>query len=338
MSGSVESRVNNAASAGGGGSGTVTSITLADDGSSASTPIFSITGTNPVTTSGTVSVGLAAQTANTVLAGGTVPAFRALVGADLPNPSATTLGGVKSLAVVSSKWINTISTAGAPAATQPAFTDISGSVAASQLPNPSSSTLGGVQSVAAVTSNFLTSISTSGVPAKAQPAFSDISGTASLTTQVTGILPAANGGTGNGFTAVSGPASSTKTFTLPNASDTIACLGQVNAFTAQQSVTPLALTPGSTVAWNMNTGQNATLTPVQNFTLSNPTNIVAGSSGMLTITQDGTGTRVITWSSAYKFAGGTKVVLSTAASSVDEMAWYSPDGTNVHVSGLLAFS
>lgn len=42
-----------------------------------------------------------------------------------------------------------------------------------------------------------------------------------LTAEVTGILPAANGGTGNGFTAFTGPASSTKTFTLPNASATV---------------------------------------------------------------------------------------------------------------------
>jgi hypothetical protein len=42
-----------------------------------------------------------------------------------------------------------------------------------------------------------------------------------LTTHVTGILPAANGGTANGFTQFSGPATSTKTFTLPNATATI---------------------------------------------------------------------------------------------------------------------
>lgn len=43
----------------------------------------------------------------------------------------------------------------------------------------------------------------------------------SLTSQVSGILPGANGGTGNGFTAFSGPTTSLKTFTLPNASATI---------------------------------------------------------------------------------------------------------------------
>lgn len=51
----------------------------------------------------------------------------------------------------------------------------------------------------------------------ADPSFSAVS----LTADVSGILPAANGGNGNGFFAVSGPATSTKTFTFPNASATV---------------------------------------------------------------------------------------------------------------------
>lgn len=46
-------------------------------------------------------------------------------------------------------------------------------------------------------------------------------GKVGLTTHVSGILPAANGGTGNGFTEFSGPTTSTKTFALPDASATI---------------------------------------------------------------------------------------------------------------------
>lgn len=77
---------------------------------------------------------LPTQTANTVWAGPTtgaaaVPTFRALVGADLPNPSASTLGGVESYAAVSHQWINTISTGGAPSSSQPACTDISDAAA-----------------------------------------------------------------------------------------------------------------------------------------------------------------------------------------------------------------
>jgi len=49
-----------------------------------------------------------------------------IVGSDLPNPSASTLGGIQSLAAVSHKWINTISTAGVPSATQPDVSDLTG--------------------------------------------------------------------------------------------------------------------------------------------------------------------------------------------------------------------
>lgn len=44
----------------------------------------------------------------------------------LPTPTATTLGGVRAITAVAHNWINTISTAGIPSLTQPAFSDISG--------------------------------------------------------------------------------------------------------------------------------------------------------------------------------------------------------------------
>ena len=69
----------------------------------------------------------------------------------------------------------------APAWSQPAFTDITGTVAAAQLPNPTSSTLGGVQSAAAVANQWINSISTSGVPSLSQPAFSNLSGSVAAT-------------------------------------------------------------------------------------------------------------------------------------------------------------
>lgn len=54
--------------------------------------------------------------------------------ARLPNPSATALGGIESLAATSHQWINSISTSGAPSASQPAFSDVSGTATAAQEP------------------------------------------------------------------------------------------------------------------------------------------------------------------------------------------------------------
>lgn len=52
----------------------------------------------------------------------------------MPTPTPITLGGVFSKAPVASQWLNSIGTTGTPTSTQPAFTDISGSVAATQMP------------------------------------------------------------------------------------------------------------------------------------------------------------------------------------------------------------
>lgn len=160
------------------GSGTVSSVGLSMPG------IFTVTG-SPVVGAGTLTATLNTETSNTVWAGPTTgaasaPTFRALVGADLPNPSATTLGGIQSVAAVAHQWINSISTGGVPALSQPAFTDISGTLSPTQCPNPSAITTGCVQSYALVASQWINSISTSGVISSSQPAFSDLSGQATL--------------------------------------------------------------------------------------------------------------------------------------------------------------
>ncbi len=83
--------------------------------------------------------------------------------------------GIQSYAVVSHQWINAIGSNGIPSSTQPAFSDVSGSVAASQLPTPGTSTLGGVKAQAAVPHQWINAISSSGQPSTTQPADADLS-------------------------------------------------------------------------------------------------------------------------------------------------------------------
>lgn len=182
------------------GSGTVTSVGLA-----LPSALFTVTN-SPVTSTGTLTGTLTTQSANLVWAGPTTgsasaPTFRSLVGADLPNPSATTLGGIESLAAVTSNWIRAISTSGVPTASQPAFTDISGTLAPAQCPNPSATTLGCVESYVAVAHQWINSISTAGVPSSTQPNFTDLTGAATLA-QLPSISNSSVLGNNSGGTAV----------------------------------------------------------------------------------------------------------------------------------------
>lgn len=100
------------------GTGTVTSFsagTLA--------PLFT-TSVATATTTPALTFALTSQNANLFFAGPTsgaaAPTFRSLMGADLPNPSATTLGGIESVNCTGSNFINSISTSGVPGCATPA--------------------------------------------------------------------------------------------------------------------------------------------------------------------------------------------------------------------------
>lgn len=111
-----------------------------------------------------------------------------------------------------------------------------------------------------------------------------------------------------------------------------ASLSAANTWTAGQRGAVTALAAGATVTPDFAASNNFSLTANQNFTLANPTNLVAGQSGIIAITQDATGSRVISWGSYFKAAGGTKPVLTTTASAVDYISYYVESATRVFVS------
>ena len=77
------------------------------------------------------------------------------------------------------------------------------------------------------------------------------------------------------------------------------------------------LTDGATITWDTSTAQVAKVTLGGNRTLSAPTNSATGQFISLLVIQDGTGSRTLTWNSAYEFASDTAPTLTTTASLGD---------------------
>jgi hypothetical protein len=77
------------------------------------------------------------------------------------------------------------------------------------------------------------------------------------------------------------------------------------------------LTDGATITWDVGSSPVAKVTLGGNRTLSAPTNSASGQFISLTVIQDATGSRVLTWNSAYEFTGDVAPTLTTTASKAD---------------------
>jgi len=120
-----------------------------------------------------------------------------------------------------------------------------------------------------------------------------------------------------------------RTVTLPDATTTLAGLGVVQSFTVAQRGTITALTDGATITPDFAAANNFSVTLGGSRTLANPTNLTAGQSGTIVITQDGTGSRTLAYGSYFKFAGGTAPTLTTTAAAVDVIAYYVESSTRI---------
>ena len=88
------------------------------------------------------------------------------------------------------------------------------------------------------------------------------------------------------------------------------------------AATALTITSG-TVPWNLAENQVATLTVTTNSTMNTPTNPQAGSTYVMIVTQGTGGSNTLSFSTAYKFAGGSAPVLSTGSAQVDVLSFVS---------------
>lgn len=110
----------------------------------------------------------------------------------------------------------------------------------------------------------------------------------------------------------------------------IAQTATAQTFTAGQRGEITALTDGATITPDFADSNNFSVTLGGNRTMANPSNLVAGQSGSIFITQDGTGSRTLAWGSYWDFAGGTAPTLTTTAAAVDRVDYVVRSSTSIH--------
>jgi hypothetical protein len=144
----------------------------------------------------------------------------------------------------------------------------------------------------------------------------------SLTTQVTGTLPIANGGTGATSFAAAGLATLAGTETLTNKT--------VEAGTFTNGYTEEVATANTSTAYTIDLagGSVQILTLTGNCTFTFPT-ATAGRSFFLLLKQDATGSRTVTWPAAVKWPGGTAPTITSTALRLDKFV-FTADGTNFY--------
>jgi hypothetical protein len=104
--------------------------------------------------------------------------------------------------------------------------------------------------------------------------------------------------------------------------DGYAQTGATNTYTGAQIGNVTTLTDGATITPNFALNNSFTVTLAGNRTLANPSNLVAGQSGVIIINQDATGSRTLAYGTNFDFGGGTAPTLTTTANAQDMIAYF----------------
>lgn len=106
----------------------------------------------------------------------------------------------------------------------------------------------------------------------------------------------------------------------------------IGVWSKNQSITPVALTSGTTVAIDASLSNNFKLTMTGACKLANPTHLTEGMVLNFAIDQDATGGRALTFDTMFKWPGGTVPTWVTTASAKNFISAYY-DGSVLRCSG-----
>jgi len=107
---------------------------------------------------------------------------------------------------------------------------------------------------------------------------------------------------------------------------------------AQRGTIDAVSVGAANVTMNFANTNHFALTLGTNSNLNRPSNLTAGQTGSIFVIQDGTGSRTLSYSSVFDFAGGTAPTLTTTASAVDRIDYVVRSSSSIHAVATLALS
>ena len=117
-----------------------------------------------------------------------------------------------------------------------------------------------------------------------------------------------------------------------------ALLATAQNWTAGQRGEITALTSATTVTPDMADSNHFSCTMAHNITFANPSNLTAGQTGSIFLTQDGTGSRTASWGTYWDWAGGTAPTLTTTAAAVDRIDYVVRSASSINAVASLNLS
>ena len=173
------------------------------------------------------------------------------------------------------------------------------------------------QTVTGVTANFVTANYTTSVTGSTVVGTSIVSG-ATVTGGVIGV-----------GTNVTFPDGTTQTTAATTTSDVATTTG-IQTFTAAQRGAVVVVPYATGISLDLSSGNNYQITLTGSTTLQNPTNIVSGQAGVITIIQ-GTASNTMAFSTGWHYPGGSGSTPSLTATSgaVDLLVYYTKDTSSV---------
>ena len=117
-----------------------------------------------------------------------------------------------------------------------------------------------------------------------------------------------------------------------------ASLATAQNWTAGQRGEITALTSATTVTPDMADSNHFSCTMAHNITFANPSNLTAGQTGSIFLTQDGTGSRTASWGTYWDWAAGTAPTLTTTAAAVDRIDYVVRSATSINAVATLNLS